>query len=228
MSQTILVAGHGPGISHAVAERFGREGFQVALVARRAGPLEDAAAALNGRGVRAAAFPADLSDPSAVRALVEKVRGALGPITALHWNAYGAGSGDLTSPDDAGLRNVYDVAVVGLVAAVQAALPDLRQSKGAVLITNGGLGFFDQAVDELAVQWKVMGLAIANSAKHKTARLLSALLGGEGVHVAEVVVTSTVKGTAFDQGNAPLDPATVGERFWQLYRERRESSVVVG
>ena len=34
MAKTIFVGGFGPGISTAVAERFGREGFSVALVAR--------------------------------------------------------------------------------------------------------------------------------------------------------------------------------------------------
>ncbi|HNN96996.1 MAG TPA: short-chain dehydrogenase, partial [Pseudomonadota bacterium] len=33
MQRTIVVAGHGPGISDAVARRFGREGFSVAIVA---------------------------------------------------------------------------------------------------------------------------------------------------------------------------------------------------
>ena len=32
--KTILICGHGPGISHAVAQKFGAEGFRVALVAR--------------------------------------------------------------------------------------------------------------------------------------------------------------------------------------------------
>ena len=35
MTKTIIVAGFGPGISSAVAERFGKEGFTIALVARR-------------------------------------------------------------------------------------------------------------------------------------------------------------------------------------------------
>ena len=34
MSKTIVVVGFGPGISNAVAEKFGKQGFTVALVAR--------------------------------------------------------------------------------------------------------------------------------------------------------------------------------------------------
>jgi NAD(P)-dependent dehydrogenase (short-subunit alcohol dehydrogenase family) len=46
MSKTIVICGYGPGISAAVARRFGREGFQVALVARYAQRLAAGVAAL--------------------------------------------------------------------------------------------------------------------------------------------------------------------------------------
>jgi NAD(P)-dependent dehydrogenase (short-subunit alcohol dehydrogenase family) len=36
MNKTVVVCGYGPGISNAVAERFGAEGFAVALAGRNA------------------------------------------------------------------------------------------------------------------------------------------------------------------------------------------------
>ena len=83
MTKTILVCGYGPGISNAVAERFGREGFAVALAARNADRVSAGVKALEAKGIRAAGFPTDLGDPTAARALVGKVRETLGPITAL-------------------------------------------------------------------------------------------------------------------------------------------------
>jgi NAD(P)-dependent dehydrogenase (short-subunit alcohol dehydrogenase family) len=38
MSKTIAVFGVGPGMGRSIARRFGREGFQVALVARKFAP----------------------------------------------------------------------------------------------------------------------------------------------------------------------------------------------
>jgi NADP-dependent 3-hydroxy acid dehydrogenase YdfG len=67
MSKIILVAGYGPGISKAVAQKFGAEGFTVALVARRADKLAAGVKALEDAGVKAAAFPANLGDPAAAR-----------------------------------------------------------------------------------------------------------------------------------------------------------------
>ncbi|MEO8706292.1 MAG: SDR family NAD(P)-dependent oxidoreductase [Kofleriaceae bacterium] len=227
MTKTLVVAGYGPGISNAVAERFGAAGFSLAIVARDADRLALATAALAAKGIRAQAFPTNLADVVATRDMISAVRAELGPISAIHWNAYGSGGGDLTTTDDSGLQNVLAVAVNSLVAAIQAALPDLREQRGAVLITNGGLGFFDPDVDAIGVQWNAMGLSIANSAKHKAARLLAIKLAPE-IYVGEVVVTGAVKGTAFDHGNATLEPATIAERFWDLHEARSPASVIVG
>jgi len=222
MAKTIVVVGFGPGISSAVAEKFGASGFSVALVARNEDKLAAGVKALKAKGIEAAAFAADAADPASIRAAVGKARAALGPIAAIHWNAYGSGdAGDVVTADPTTTRGVFDVAIVGLLAAVQEALPDLKAAKdGAVLITNGAFGDIDPKVDEFAVSAKYMGLALANAAKHKLVGLLAARLKGEGVHVGEVVVAGTIKGTAWDQGNATIEPSTVANEFWDLYEGR--------
>lgn len=230
MTKTILVCGHGPGISDAVARRFGKDGFAVALVARNGERLEAAVAALRAEGVKACALRANLGDPVAVRAMVEAARRELGPITAVHWNAYASGAGDLLTASADEMRGVLDVGVTGLLAAVQAALPDLRAQAGesAVLITGGGFAFYDAGIDAMATQYHTMGLAVAKAAQHKLAGLLSAKLTPERVYVGEVVVTGMVKGTAFDMGNATVDPNDVAARFFDLYTRRAEATALVG
>ncbi len=221
MAKTILVSGYGPGISTAVAERFGAEGFAVALAARNADRLAAGVKALEAKGIRAAAFPTDVSDPAAARALVGKVRAALGPLTAIEWTAYSSGAGDLLTADVPEIRGALDIAVTSLLAVVREALPDLKAQKdAAVLVVNGGLGYFDPQVDAMAVQWGSMGLAVANSAKHKLVGLLSQKLKADGVYVGEAMVLGIVKGTAFDRGNATIDPKTVAAKLWDLYRAR--------
>lgn len=219
----LVVGGHGPGISDAVARRFLQEGWQVALLARNAARLEAAAAAL---GAEARAWPTDLSDPVVVAARIGAIREAQGAVGALHWAAYGGGAGDLLAAPPGELRAQLDTGVVGLVAAVQAALPDLEATKGSVLVACGGLGYDDPQLAAMAVQWGAAGLAVAKAAQHKTCALLAAALRPRGVHVGEVVVTGAVKGTAFDRGQPGLlDAGEIAERFYGLHRERVEHSV---
>lgn len=222
MSKSIVVVGFGPGISGAVAERFGAEGFSVALIARNEARLVAGVQALRGKGIVAAAFPADAADPAAIRAAIARARAELGPVTVIHWNAYGgAEAGDLVAADPAMVRNVFDVAVVGLLAAVQAALPDLKSAKdGAVLVTNGAFGELTPQMDDYAIRLKAMGLALANAAKHKLVGLLAQRLKGDGVFVGEVMVAGAIKGTSSDSGGQAIESSTVANKFWELYQAR--------
>jgi NAD(P)-dependent dehydrogenase (short-subunit alcohol dehydrogenase family) len=223
MSKTIVICGYGPGISAAVANRFGREKFQVALVARSAERLAAGAAALEAGGIRAAAFPADLSREAEVVRAIESARAKLGAITVVHWNAYATGAGDLLAADAAAARAIFDIPVIGLLAAVKAALPDLEKAKdGALLVTNGGFGLNDPAIDERAVTFGAMGLSVANAAKRKLVGLLAQKLKPRGVYVGEVMVLGSVKGSAWDNGTATLDAATVADAFYELYASRSD------
>lgn len=221
MSKTILVCGYGPGISNAVAERFGAEGFQVALAARNGDRLASGVKALEAKGIRAAGFPTDLADPTAARALPGKVREKLGPVTVVEWNPYSVGAGDLLAADPAEIRGALDIAVISLLAVVRGALPDLKQQKDAgVLIINGGFGYADPQVDAAGVQFNAMGLSVANAAKHKLAGLLAKKLQPDGVYVGEAMVMGTVKGTAYDTGQGTIAPSKVADKLWDLYRAR--------
>jgi len=224
MAKTIIVCGYGPGISSAVAEKFGAEGFSVAIVARNAERLSAGEKALQAKGVKAAAFPCDLANPAAVRALVASVRAKLGPISVLQWTAYPTEAGDLLTADTAALDRVFGISVSGLLAAVQEALPDLKKdAESAVLVTNGGFGLFDAQVDAFAAQANFMGISLGNSAKHKLVRLLAHKLKPDNVYVGEVMVMGTVKGTAWDSGNATLEASVVANKFWEMYKLRSDN-----
>jgi NADP-dependent 3-hydroxy acid dehydrogenase YdfG len=223
MSKTIVIVGFGPGNSTAVAEKFGTEGFSVGLVARSEDRLAAGVSALKAGGVTAAAFPADAADPAGLVAAIRNARAALGPITALHWNASGgAEAGDLLSADPAALRGIFDAAVFGLLTAIREVLPDLKNAgDGAILITNGGFGELSPDIDANATSLNVMGIALANAAKNKLAGLLAQRLKGDGVYVGEVMVRGTIKGTSTDRGNS-IDPARIAGKFWELYQSRGE------
>lgn len=210
-----------------MARKFGKEGFSVALVARSGERLAKAAAALGEAGITAKPFACDLGDPEAVRAMVRSVHDSLGPISVVHWNAFRGGAGDLTTSTTDDLRAVLDVGVHGMIAAIQESLSDLRAAKGAILVTGGGLALYSPQVDGMAVNWGAMGLAVSKAAQHKIVGMLHQKLAPEGVYVGEVIVLGTVKGTAFDGGNATLEPSAIAERFWDLHQNRTETSVNV-
>ena len=228
MSKVAVIVGYGPGTSKATAEKFAAAGFSLALIARNQERLDAAVKEFAGKGVKAAGFRADAGDAEAISGALREARAALGPITVLQWTAYPSGAGDFTKASLAEIRAQFEVPIVGLMAAVQTALPDLREQRGAILVTNGGLGFSNPQLDAMGAQYDLMGLSVGNAAKHKLVGLLSHKLQPEGVYVGEVVILGSVKGTAWDNGQATIEAQQVADAFWKLYSERSAYTVNVG
>lgn len=67
MSKSITIVGAGPGIGQAVAEKFGREGWTIVLIARSVTRLSAMAAELQAKGIKAFALPADATRPQDIR-----------------------------------------------------------------------------------------------------------------------------------------------------------------
>ncbi|MEV7193727.1 2,3-dihydro-2,3-dihydroxybenzoate dehydrogenase [Streptomyces sp. NPDC093510] len=84
MEHTIaLVTGAAGGIGAAVARALGERGVIVAAVDKDAGRLDETVQKLTADGLAAEAFPADVTDRAAVRALVDEVERRLGPVEHL-------------------------------------------------------------------------------------------------------------------------------------------------
>jgi NADP-dependent 3-hydroxy acid dehydrogenase YdfG len=224
VSKIIAIVGFGPGTATAVAERFGAEGFAVALVGRDEEHLAAGVASLSGRGITAVAFTGDAGNPASIRAAIVNIRSQMGSITAMHWSAYGGlEAGDVLTADSEALSHIFDVSVFGLVAAVEEALVDLKKSDtGSILISNGAFGEVSEQMDAAAVNAHAMGLALSSAAKHKLVGLLALRLKGEGVYVGEVMVYGTIKSAA-SGGAGTIEPATIAAEIWRIYQSRSET-----
>lgn len=222
MARTIVIVGFGPGNATAIAEKFGAEGFSVGLVGRDKTRLAAGVAALKARGVTASASVGDAADPTAIRAAFGNIRAELGPISVMNWNAAlgSTDAGDILTADPAVVGRVFDVAVFGLLAAVNEVLPDFKSARdAAILITNGGFGDPSPEFNDAATRLHVAGIALANAAKHKLTGLLAQRLKDDGIYVGEAMIYGTVKSSSTNNDNA-IDPAVVANTFWDLYRWR--------
>ena len=133
--KVVLVTGASRGIGKAVAERFAREGYAVALH-YNTGKVEAEAAVqkLTSAGYTAMAVQADVRDSAQVQQMVDTVSHALGNIGILINNAGIAQQKLFTDITDEEWHNMFAVHVDGTFYCTRAVLPVMiRQKQGCIV-----------------------------------------------------------------------------------------------
>lgn len=85
-NKVLIVVGAGPGVGASVARRFGRAGYDVALIARSPDFLEALGTELQESGVTTGWTPVDIADAESLTAAIERFGRHLGHVDALHFN----------------------------------------------------------------------------------------------------------------------------------------------
>ena len=204
---TMAIIGAGPGLGAAVAHRFGREGFSVALIARDQSKLDALAAELGESGVEAHGYSADVRDASALEAALARAAAELGPIEVLQYSplparAYLKPVLDLT-PELA--LEALQFSALGLIHAVRAVLPAMRESgDGSIILINGGTSVKARA--------GFSGTSVAFPAESAYGEMLHEALAEEGVRVVQLVIPGAIPKLQLDNGIE-----SVAERIWELH-----------
>jgi NAD(P)-dependent dehydrogenase (short-subunit alcohol dehydrogenase family) len=130
-----LVTGASRGIGLAIARAFAMEGTRVALNARGAAGLEQAAASIREAGGDASAFPADVTDTEAVEKMAAAIVARFGTVHILINNAGGVGNfASFENLSDEDWRTVLDLNVLSAVRVTRAVLPEMRRNKWGRII----------------------------------------------------------------------------------------------
>jgi NADP-dependent 3-hydroxy acid dehydrogenase YdfG len=132
MSKNAVITGAGSGVGEAAAIALANKGWRVALVGRRAEPLQALAARLPG----ALAVPCDIADSQAVAAMGKKVLSEFGNVEVLV-NSAGTNAPrralEVLGLDD--YHMMIDTNLNGAYYCVQAFLPGMR-AQGSGTIVN--------------------------------------------------------------------------------------------
>ena len=122
----LFVVAAGPGVSGSVARRFGREGYDAALVGLDETVLEELAASLRDDGIQARWRKADITDAEEFAAAASDLGESVGRIDVLHFNpsAFRHKTPLELTPEE--LAADVHVGVGALLTAVQSARPFMR------------------------------------------------------------------------------------------------------
>lgn len=227
MGKTIAIVGAGPGIGKAIAERFGKEGFQVALLSRNTEKLLPLVTYLSEKGIVVQSFKADVLNPESLTSALREVKTTFGSIDVLEYSP--SVYDDLFTPRNITVENLQhqlDFLLLGAVTAVQEVLPAFLEKKsGAFLFTT--------AVSALYPVTFTANVGVAIGGLLNYSRLLFQDLKADGIYAGIVMVAGWVveKGQEHperEDGISLVFAEDVAEQHWQLFNERHSPEAIVG
>ena len=203
----VLVAASSKGLGFATARQFSREGARVVINGRHADVLGQAAQAIRAEtGGDVVSLVGDVSDADGAEALVSGAVDALGGLDVLVTNAGGPPPGTFDSvPLDAWQR-AFELSVMSAVYLIRAALPYLRQSDRAAILT----------ITSVSVKQPIDNLILSNSVRMGVVGLTKSLaieLGPEGIRVNSILPgwTRTERVTQLNAARAEREGTTPAE-----------------
>ncbi len=227
MKKTIAIIGAGPGVGFAVAEKFGKEGYNVALLARnmeKLGMLKDD---LLKKGIQAASFQADILNHEQLTSSLQEVIHHYGAIDVLEFSPTPTWESMRTARniDVANEQHHLSYQVLAAVAAVQAVLPQMLQRKsGSILFTTASSA--QNPVNRTA------SFGVAAGALLNYARLLNMDLKEDNIYAGIVSIGALVVSEGKHKGDFPegmptITAAAVAEAHWKLHTQRDVAEIIL-
>lgn len=176
-----LITGVGPGTGSALARRFAKAGYAVAMLARNAERLSELETELPD----AKAFVCDVTDKTQIDATLAAVRSAMGKPEVLIHNAVGGAWGTFLDIKPEVLHLNFQINTMALLHLAQALAPDMiAAGKGAIVVTGNTSAQRGRA--------NFAGFAPTKAAQRILAEAMARDLGPKGVHVAYVVIDAVI------------------------------------
>lgn len=130
-----IVTGASRGIGKAIALSLAREGCRLAIIARGAQTLQEAAEEIRQTGAEVLALPADVTNTHEIDAVVASVAALYGRINILVHNAGGARGQDVFDTEVEDWHNALALNVVALSHFARLVVPLMNEAGGGRIIT---------------------------------------------------------------------------------------------
>jgi NAD(P)-dependent dehydrogenase (short-subunit alcohol dehydrogenase family) len=212
------VLGVGPGLGAAVARRFAREGFAVALMARSEESFAGVREGIEEIGGTALPVAADSTDPGSVEAAFGRVREELGDPEVFVYNAGAFQMGGILEIAPEKFDECFRANCAGAFYAAQQVLPAMVEAaRGTILLTG--------ATASLRGSARFSALAVGKFGLRALAQSMAREFGPQGIHVAHVIIdgqinTPRVRQRSPDrESQTMLSPGAIAETYCQIHSQ---------
>lgn len=204
-----LVTGASRGLGYATARLLAAEGCQVVVNSRDETKISAAAAQIASEtGGKVFGLAADISQHAEAARMVSHAAETLGGLDLLVCNAGGPPPGPFENFDEAAWRKAVDLTFLSNVWLVQAALPHLKKSSAASVLT----------ITSYSVKQPIPNLTFSNSLRAGVVGLTKSLaleLGPQGIRVNSILPawTETERVEELMNARAAAKGTTVGDEI---------------
>jgi NAD(P)-dependent dehydrogenase (short-subunit alcohol dehydrogenase family) len=213
-----VIAGAGPGNGAALARRFAKAGYSIALLARKRSTV----AALEKALPSAKGFECDVGEPEAVKRTFSRIRSEMGEIDVLIFNAGSGVFGDIGSITPEQFEQAWRVNAFGALICSQQVIPAMETRSQGSIIFIGATASRRGGIRSAA-------FAPAKAAQRSLAESMARKLWPLGIHVAIIIIDGVVDlpGTRAVMPDKPIeafvDPAGVAEIALQLCEQSQRA-----
>ena len=202
-----LVTGSSRGLGYAAALALAKEGCQVAINGRDEAKIKAVAEKIyKETGAPVVGLVGDVGLPDVPEKLIQQTVAAFGGLDILITNAGGPPPGSIDSLDEAAWQKGIDLCLMLHVRLIKSALPYLRQSDSASVLT----------VTSISVKQPIPNLLLSNSIRAATVGLTKSLaleLGRENIRFNSILPgwTNTERVVELMSARASANNSTVAE-----------------
>jgi len=203
-----LVTGVGGATGAAIARRFARGGYRVAMLARDRERLERLKHEIAGSEV----YACDVGDLAALAGTIDAVRADLGKPSVLVHNAVSATFATFLQAEPALLERNFRVNTTALLHLARALAPDMVSAgRGAILVTGNTASL--RGVPTYAL------FAPTKAAQRILAQSLARDLGPKRVHVGYVTIDAAIDAPWLNDGGRTRPPWLEPPAGWSWSRD---------
>ena len=175
------VVGVGPGNGAAFARRFAKEGYAVALLARKTETTSQLASELPG----SRAYACDVGDAKSVAAAFEGIRRDLGDVDVAVYNAGSGTWGTIEEVTAEAFETAWRVNALGAFLVAKEVIGPMKAKK------QGSIVFVGATASRRGVP-RTTAFAPAKAAQRSLAEAMARTLWPSGIHVSLIVVDGVV------------------------------------
>ncbi|MCC6261849.1 MAG: SDR family oxidoreductase [Anaerolineales bacterium] len=177
----VLVTGSSRGLGYATAHLLAKEGARVAINGRDENQIQNLAETMSkATSAQVIGVAGDVSLPAVPKKLMQGVVDSFGGLDILITNTGGPASGSIDSLNAADWQKGIDLCLMAHVRLIKAALPFLRKSDSASVLT----------ITSISVKQPIANLLLSNSIRSATVGLTKSLaleLGKENIRVNSIL-----------------------------------------